>query len=237
MAPRMLRYCGSIWEYTVAQNMDTPLIKQILIVLYEKDKNMKHTLRNEWDDKGKLIYKYHVIHAWEMDRDTIIQEGLVGLYPLMAVMKAKNNETVEDLMAAATAAIGSIEDKAMRCEVLAVFSILGSGLHSESLIKKYVRSEDVMDSAVFQEWAGVFSEEAVKKATLLATVNTTRKKTIDALVVRFKRIPNRIKNRLQFIDRLELLSQLFEKAILVSSIDEFEEELNQAEKEQDTLVH
>ncbi len=240
IAPRMLRYCGAIWEYTVAKKIGKPLIKQIVIVLYEKDKNMEHTLHNVWDDKGKLIYEYFVINAWELDKDIIIKNRLVGLYPLLSILKAKENETVDYLMQVSTEAISEVEDEALRCEVFAVFSILGSGMYSKELIKKYVRRQDVMDSDLITEWTKEDRDEAVaeavKEATLIATVNITRKNTLDALVARFNRIPKRIRNRLEFIDRLELLDQLFQKAVLVPSMDEFENELNQAEKEQDEYV-
>ncbi len=244
IAPRMLRYTGAIWEYTVAKKMGKPLIKQIVIVLYEKDKNMEHTLQNRWENKGKLIYEYFVINAWELDRDIIIKNRLVGLYPLLSILKTKANETVDQLMKVSTAAISEVEDEALRCEVFAVFSILGSGVYSKELIKKYVRRQDVMNSDLIMEWTQEDRDEAVaeavaeavKETTLIATVNITRKKTLDALVARFNRIPKRIRSRLEFIDRLELLDQLHQKAVLVPSMDEFENELNQAEKEQDAYV-
>ncbi len=42
-------------------------------------------------------------------------------------------------MKISTEAIAEIEDEALRHEVLAVFSILGSGVYSKNFIKKYVR--------------------------------------------------------------------------------------------------
>ncbi len=102
-----------------------------------------------------------------------------------------------------------------------------------------------MKSELILEWTQEDREEAVaaavaaavKEATVLAKINNTREHTIDILAVRLNRIPKSIKNRLQFIDRLELLEKLHQKSALVSSIDEFEGVLRQAEEELDTLVY
>ncbi len=80
----MLRYCADIWEYTLAKRMGLPQIKQCVLFIYPDHDNRVHSLENSWDDKAELNYSYRVERVWEMDKERIIKDRLVGLYPLLA---------------------------------------------------------------------------------------------------------------------------------------------------------
>ena len=91
-----------------------------------------------------------------------------------------------------------------------------------------------MKSTLFDEWVKEEREEAAIKATKEATIKTeiktTRQKTVDVLMERFDFVPRSIKEQLEEISDVDLLNQLFKKAIRVSSVDEFIECLNKAKQ-------
>ncbi len=231
---RMLRYCADIWEYTLAKKRGKPTIKQCVIFFHPEHDNKEHSLVNHWGDDGELLYSYRVIRVWEMDKNTVIENQLIGLYPLIPLMLSQKGQSSEELIELTVKTIETIEDEGTKSNVYAVFSILAGAKHSNDLIKKYVRREMLMKSTLFDEWVKEEREEAAKEAVKEVAkkteITTTRQKTVDVLTERFDFVPRSIKEQLEEISDVDLLNQLHRKAVKVPTVDEFIECLNKAKQ-------
>jgi len=223
---RMLRYCADIWEYTLAKKRGKPEIKQCVVLFYPEHDNEEHSLINKWGDDGELQYSYRVIKVWEMDKNPVIENRLIGLYPLIPLMRTHKGQSSEELIDLTVKTIETIEDEGTKNNVYAVFSILAGEKHSNDLIKKYVRREMLMKSTLFDEWVKEEREEAAVKAAII----TTRQNTVDVLTERFDFVPTSIKEQLEEISDADTLNQLHRKAVKVSTVDEFIECLNKAKQ-------
>ena len=95
---RMLRYRADMWEATLKKGRGTPSIRQVVIFFYEADDNGLHHLRDRWNG-GILDYAYIVLRVWEQYRQDVIASRLVGLYPLLPLMKGgKPDETPREAL-------------------------------------------------------------------------------------------------------------------------------------------
>ncbi|TYO95509.1 Rpn family recombination-promoting nuclease/putative transposase [Desulfallas thermosapovorans] len=149
---RMLRYRSDIWEATLTEGKGLPSIRQVVIFFYHENDNGLHRLRDTWD-KGILEYAYEVIRVWEQRRQPVITAKLVGLYPLLPLMKGENEqETPEQALKECMSVVQEVEDKSLQLDLLAVMAIMAGGRFPEKLVLSMIRREMVMESPIFQEW-------------------------------------------------------------------------------------
>jgi predicted transposase YdaD len=159
---RMLRYRSDIWEATLTDGRGTPPIRQVVVFFFQDDDNGLHRLRDRWDG-GLLEYSYTVIRVWDERRQLVIARRLVGLYPLLPLMRGEDDdETPEQALRESMAAVQGIEDEALQLDLLAVMAILAGGKFPPDLVLSMIRREMVMESPIFQEW--VKEERAEAKA-------------------------------------------------------------------------
>ena len=84
---RMLRYRSDIWEYTMSTAMGTPSVKQVVIFFYEHHENKENKLQDNRSDNSKINYSYDILRIWQKKKDYIINNKLIGLYPILPLMK------------------------------------------------------------------------------------------------------------------------------------------------------
>jgi predicted transposase YdaD len=149
---RMLRYRSDIWEATLTEGKGAPSIRQVVMFFYREDDNGLHRLRDRWD-MGILEYTYEVIRVWEQHRKPVIAAKLVGLYPLLPLMKGESEqETPEQVLKECISAVQEVEDEALQLDLLAVMAIMAGGRFPGKLVLSMIRREMVMESPIFQEW-------------------------------------------------------------------------------------
>jgi len=126
---------------------------------------------------GILEYACTVIRVWEERRQPIIAAGLVGLYPLLPLMKGEiKDETPEQALKESISVVQEIQDEALQLDLLAAMAILAGGKYSSDMVLSMIRGEMVMESPIFQEWvkdaetsariAGIAEGEAKGKAEM-----------------------------------------------------------------------
>jgi predicted transposase YdaD len=153
---RMLRYRSDIWEATLNKGQGTPSIKQVVMFFSPDDDSKVQSL----NDPGRLAYSYDVIRVWEDRRQSVIEAKLVGLYPLLPLMKGENEqETPEQVLRESIAIVQEVEDEALKQDLLAGMVIFAEGKFAKDLVKSLIRRDMVMQSTIFQEWA---EEEGAK---------------------------------------------------------------------------
>lgn len=163
---RMLRYRSDIWESTLKNGRGTPPIIQVVIFFYPENDNKLHRLSDRWGESTMLDYQYRVIRIWQESRRTVIDNELVGLYPLLPLMKGqKPKEPPAQALQESIATIQKLPDQSLQQDLLAAMAIMagrkGSQYTSE-LIQSMIRREMIMESPIYQEW--VKQERAEAKA-------------------------------------------------------------------------
>ncbi|OIQ58987.1 hypothetical protein MTIN_25540 [Moorella thermoacetica] len=88
---RMMRYRSDIWEATLQAGKGTPPILQAVFFFYPEHDNKNHQLSDYWGNLKTLEFTYRVVRVWEEPRQSVIERGLIGLYPLLPLMKGEKN--------------------------------------------------------------------------------------------------------------------------------------------------
>jgi predicted transposase/invertase (TIGR01784 family) len=162
---RMLRYRADIWESTLSKGLGTPSIRQVVIFFYEEDDNGVHRL----SDKG-FEYTFTVIKVWEERRQSVIEAGLVGLYPLLPLMRGDQmEEKPEDGLKESIEVARDNESKSLtKQDLLAAMAIFaeGSGKFPKGLVTSLIRRDMIMESTIFQEWTKEERAEGVKEGKM-----------------------------------------------------------------------
>ncbi|WP_347487631.1 hypothetical protein ABDB91_10580 [Desulfoscipio sp. XC116] len=149
---RMLRYRSDIWEATLTEGKGTPSIRQVVMFFYRENDNGQHILRDKWD-RGILEYTYEVIRVWEQCRQPVIEAKLIGLYPLLPLMRGDNEqETPEQALKECIDVVQEVEDEALKLDLLAVMAVMAGGRFPKKLVLSMIRREMIMASPIFQEW-------------------------------------------------------------------------------------
>lgn len=213
MPARMLRYRSDVWEYTISKGLATPSIKQVVIFFYPQHDNKKNYLEDTWQERKTLAFEYEVIKVWEMDRDPVLQKKLLGLYPLLPLMERGPGETPDQAIEAAVNIIQTVEEEALKADLLAVMSILAGERFSSKLVRKYVRREMLMKSTLFKEWVEEEREEI--------GISKTRENIIELLTEKFDFVPSAMKGQLAQVNDQVVLDSLLRKIIRVERLEEF----------------
>ena len=221
---RMLRYRSDIWEYTIEKNLGTPSIKQAVIFFYEKHDNKKYSLSDNWNDEETLKFSFKAIKVWEIDKNSVINKNLIGLYPLLPLMKKEKEETNDDIIVNTISIIKAVQNDALQADLLAVMSILAEEKFTRELIRKYIRRDMLMKSLLFSEWIEEERQEAVEKTAK----ESTKKHIIDLLSEKFIFVPKDIREGITYLDDLVILEDIHRRIIKIDSLEEFQQLLDKA---------
>lgn len=194
MMKRMLRY----YTYIKWHN-DLP-IYQVLVVL-KKPKNVKNiqdSFESTVQDLDILKYNYKVIKAYEIDKNEILKEGKVVLYPLRVFMKYED-ETEEEHIQECLRAVEGLEDKDYYYLTVQCIKKLYKGSEYEV----YVKEEIMMQSTLYQEPYDKGMEKGIEEGRRKEKVDTA----IKFLTKRFGSLNEDLKQGIKEldIDTLEVL--------------------------------
>ena len=75
-------------------------------------------------------------------------------------MKQKPDESDEQVLLDTIQIIQTVDDTALQVDLLSVMTILAGEKFSRELVQKFIRREQLMESALFREWVSDFVDEA-----------------------------------------------------------------------------
>ncbi|HET7579119.1 MAG TPA: hypothetical protein VFK33_07555 [Bacillales bacterium] len=160
---RMLRYRADIWESMMKEEETLKPIRQLAIFFFPEHENHSHRLTDIWDDDAMIDFTYKAVRIWEQDRRKVFQQNLVGLFPLLLLMRGETGESSEESVRQTAQAIQTVEDHALKMDLYAVFGIIGGNQFASDIIRTYVRREMLMESPIYNEWVEEERREAMKK--------------------------------------------------------------------------
>jgi predicted transposase YdaD len=219
---RMLRYRADIWEYTLRKGLGNPSIIQAAIYFFKQDIQKPMELKDTDNHNSKIQYQYDIIKIWKLKKSTIIKNKLIGLYPLLPLMEKGPEETPEEIIELTINTINTVEDEPLKSDLISVMSVISSREFSKEMLKKYVRREMLMKSALYQEWIAEEREEAA--------IKRLKQDISEILIEKFDYITKEIKEKLNTINDEEILDSLFRKAVRIDSIESFETLIEKVQK-------
>lgn len=217
---RMMRYRSDIWEATLADGKGTPNIRQIVLFFYPATDNKRHHLIDQrWEHIG-VDYSYDVVRIWEVARHTVIERKLVGLYPLLPLMKGELEETEEDprqvIQDSIRTVLDGVDDEALQQDLLAVMGILAGGKYTAGLVCSMIRREMVMQSPIYQEWV----KEEREEAEVRGEARKARDAICSFLEIRFGAEVTGIRENVRQMNDLDVLDQVLKKVYAANTLEE-----------------
>ncbi|SHJ57541.1 DUF4351 domain-containing protein [Paramaledivibacter caminithermalis] len=208
MMKRMLRY----YTYIKWHN-DLP-IYQVLVVLKKPEnvKNIKGTFESKVQNLDVLKYKYKVIKAYEIDKNEVLKQRKIVLYPLRVFMKhdeIDEEQHIEECLKV----VEGLEDKDYY--YLTVECV--KKLYKESKYEKYVKEEILMQSSLYREPY----EKGIQQGRKDEKVNTVLK----FLTKRFGILPDEIKEKIEKLDMINL-DIILDKVLEYKDIDDLKKFLH-----------
>ncbi|OIQ53046.1 hypothetical protein MOTE_25210 [Moorella thermoacetica] len=175
-----------------------------------------HQLSDYWGNLKTLEFTYLVVRVWEEPRQSVIERGLIGLYPLLPLMKGEKGEEARQVLQQSITVVSEIEDEALRQDLLAVMGILAGGKYAAELVYSMIRREMVMQSPIYQEWVREERAEAETKGRMEAKKETILK----YLSRRFGEQPADLEEKVQKISDLQILDRILDELFTVGTIEE-----------------
>jgi len=214
MMKRMLRY----YTYIKWHN-DLP-IYQVLMILKKPEnvKNIKGNFESTVQDLEVMKYNYKVIKAYEIDKNEILKQNSMVLYPLRIFMK-HDEETEKEHIVECLSVVEKIEDTDYY--FLTVECI--KKIYQTSEYEDFVKEEIYMSSALYKEpyekglEEGVAKglQEGVAKGLQEGETKTLVRTAIKFLTKRFGIITDELKEGIQKLDAPTL-------EIIIDNILEYE---------------
>jgi len=213
---RMMRYRSDIWEATLNDRKGTPHIVQAVFFFYPEHDNKNHRLTDRWGELKTLEFTYRVVRVWEQPRQPVIEQRLVGLYPLLPLMKGEAGEDPKQVLQQSIEAVKEVEDKSLQQDLLAVMGILAGGRYAAELVYSMIRREMILESPIYQEWVKEERAEAEAKGRAEAKQDAICK----YLRRRFGPASEELQRIVRGVTSLEVLDGVMEELFAANTIEE-----------------
>lgn len=154
---------------------------------------------------------------WEERRQPVIAAGLVGLYPLLPLMRGKNKEeTPEQALKECISAVQEIQNEALQLDLLAVMAIMASGKYPSKVVLSMIRRKMVMESPIFQEWVKEERAEAEARGEARGRQDSICK----YLEIRFGTASLELQQRVRGISSLDELNRIINSIYTAGTIED-----------------
>ncbi|MFQ6063454.1 MAG: Rpn family recombination-promoting nuclease/putative transposase [Methanosarcinales archaeon] len=212
---RMLEYYGRIVRHYKIEDVYS-------VVIYLNPKHAPKEIPDSFTHKFRnktTLYEYEVIKIWEIESKFIVDNNLVGLFPLLSLTKdcdlRKTYKLIESL---------NIDITKIRELYVCAFLLAGLG-YSKELIKSLTKEEIMLESVTYKE----IIEKGIAQGIIKGEEIGIKKGKIDDIILllraRFKRVPRAITTKIRAIKDSTTLEELIVAAATSNSLEEFEKHL------------
>jgi len=181
----------------------------VLVVLKnpENIKDIKGSFESSVQGLDVLKYNYRVIKAYEIDKNEILKQGKIVLYPLRVFMKYEE-EDEQDHIQECLYAVENLDDKDYY--FLTVECI--KKLYKKSKYEKYVKEEILMKSSLYKEpyEKGMEEGRKIEKTDMV----------LRFLTKRFGLLPDEIKEKVRKLD-MTSLDVILDKVLEYKDLEDF----------------
>ena len=220
---RMIDYYGRILRHYKIRD-----VYPVVIYLNPKTapKEIPDSYTHDFLDM-EALYKYKVLKIWEIESKFIIDNNLVGLFPLLSLTKdcdlKECYEKIESLNI----------DYSIIKELYTCAFLLAGLKYSKEFIKSLTKEDIMLESVTYKEILergiaqGIIKgeTEGIKKGIIKGKAEGKKDSIIYLLSARFKKIPARITKKIRAIKEDSTLEDLIVAAANSKSLEEFEKHL------------
>lgn len=108
-----------------------------------------------------------MIRIWELSPQEIVDNGWVGLYPLLPLMRRNAPRKIrKEALQFGVDAIMKVTDIALRRDLLAVMGVLAGEIYPKEWIHSLIRREMIMESPIYQDWIREEREKAMQEGMI-----------------------------------------------------------------------
>ncbi|NHM26448.1 Rpn family recombination-promoting nuclease/putative transposase [Desulfofundulus sp. TPOSR] len=221
---RMMRYRSDIWEATLNDRKGTPPIVQAVFFFYPEHDNKNHRLTDRWGELKTVEFTYRVVRVWEQPRQPVIEQRLVGLYPLLPLMKGEAGEDPKQVLQQSIEVVREVEDRSLQQDLLAVMGILAGGIYAAELVYSMIRREMILESPIYQEWVKEERAEAEARGRAEGRAEGKVEKAQDAICKylrrRFGDASAGLQQKVREMTSLEVLDGVMEELFAANTLEE-----------------
>lgn len=215
MQRRMLRYCSCFYW-----NSDLPIYSVLVLMKPPEIKNVTGCLELKALGRTLMHYEYQVIKLYEMDKYSVLQDEIRGLYPLRVFMKHDCEEDLEHL-AECLKVTETLEDP----DYYYLTVECGKKLYGTEAVDKMLKEAIYMSSVLykhpFEQGMEKGMQKGMEKGMEKGRQDELAKTVIKLLSRKFGFIPEEMKNRIQSAD-LYSLELIADTIFDLSSLEEAE---------------
>ncbi|BAC88259.1 DUF4351 domain-containing protein [Gloeobacter violaceus] len=199
------------------------LPNQVLVLL--KDSAATRQVPERFE-QGRVRVEYDLVRLWEQDPEPVLASGLVGLMPLVPLMRGQE---LGALLEACTGVIeAEIESSQQRTEVLTVTGLLAS-LRDTQVVTEFFRRRSQMslltETPLFQELTRELVQQAVQQAVHETEQRTRLQFLLHQLEHKFGPLPEDMLTALQAIADTDALDTLGLALLDAPDIEAFRRQL------------
>jgi hypothetical protein len=175
-------------------------------------------------EEGRMRVDFDIVRLWEVDPEPLLQSGLIGLLPLIPLMRG---DSVEELLETCTESISEqVQSNQERSELIGIALLMATlrnkNISARDFLRRKEMSNILLESPIFEELFGEKLEEA-RQQTLL---DTERQAVLRALQHKFRSLPEELTQRMESITDRQRLEQLLYAAMDAATLESFQQQLN-----------
>ena len=161
---------------------------------------------------------FEVIALWEADAAVVLEQDLVGLYPLLPLMRWEGAEPAAILQRSQDLILERIGPREACADAYVALRVLSGMVYPPELVRQLLQRRELMlESPVYREIMEEGREEGREEGL--------RENILTALEVRFGAVPDGLAARVRQVQGRVRLEPLLRRAIVAESLEGFAREL------------
>jgi predicted transposase YdaD len=174
----------------------------------------------------RTYHKFDVIKIWELDADDILRQQIIGLLPVVALMRQKHEAREKVLRDAIQQVQQKVEDPGLRAEMYAALYLFSGLKQLRALVTKLLKEANMLEllkkSETYQEILAVGKVEGKIEGKIEGRREGWMGSILSILHARFGDFAgNALMAQLQSLDD-DMLNKLVVEAISVDSLEAFQ---------------
>jgi len=173
-----------------------------------------------------MRFRYRVIGLWDVSSTEVIQKGLVGLYPLLPLMRWEEPGDAEVLEESERLVLGGTGEGELRADAYVALRVLSGLRYPSELIDRILRRREIMlESPVYREILEEGKALGLKEGLELGEESRLREDVLEVLEVRFGVVPSSLEELVRKVRGKRTLEGLLRRSILVEDVEAFREDV------------
>lgn len=212
---RMMGYCWRLYE-----RYGFPVYPVVMV--FREGGVLKDGLEMRTLEMEVIRFRFRVVPVWEVEGSGVVDQRLMGLYPLLPLMRWEGRRSEEVLEESQRLVLGGIEERERRADAYVALRVLSGIRYPLELIHRILRRRDIMlESPVYREILEEGRELGRREGIEVGEEARLREDVLEVLEVRFGEVPSWVKTLVGEVREKKALERLHRRAIVVEDLEAF----------------